>query len=210
LVAADRFVGVDRLGDLKLRSFSAFDQVENKRGCTDFHGSCPLTHVRVAEDDVKPAIAACVGMGLVARIDQRAAIHCVNAHQDTEKIRALRNLKNIRLARCAFRFDTHFSSAGEDLAGDEKWQNTGNDVVPCDVATHQVIIVATVTVPDKVGIVLVKPNFIAGRQLLISPSRAFREDAFAGLILRHDLPKCGAFRGGIFRMRVIVVKTGAV
>ena len=149
-------------------------------------------------------------MGLVARIDQRAAIHRVNTHQDTEKIRALRNLKNIRLTRSAFRFDTHFSSASEDLASDEKRQNTGDDVVPCDVATHEVIIVATVTVPDKVGIVFVKPNFIVGRQLLISSARAFREDAFAGLILRHDLPKRGAFRSGIFRMRVIVVKTGAV
>src|SRR4029450_10684304 len=113
--------------DIALRSSSAFDQIENKRGCTDFHGACPFAHVRVAEDYVKPAIAACVGMGLVARIDQRAAIHCVDTHQDTEKIRALRNLKNIKLTRSAFRFDTHFSSAGEDLAGDEERQNTGDD-----------------------------------------------------------------------------------
>src|SRR4030095_8891636 len=112
--------------------------------------------------------AACVGMGLGARINQRAAIHCVNTHQDAEKIRALRNLKNIRLTRSAFRFDTHFSSACEDWAGDEERQNTGDDTIPCDVAAHQVIIVAAVTVPDKVGIVLVKPNFITGRQLMMS------------------------------------------
>src|SRR4029453_5921109 len=105
---------------------------------------------------------------------------------------------------------THVSSAGEDLAGGEERQNTGDDTIPCDVAAHQVIIVAAVTVPDKVGIVLVKPNFITGRQLLISSARALREDAFTGLILRHDLPKRGAFRGGIFRMRVIIVKTGSV
>ena len=64
--------------------------------------------------------------------------------------------------------------------------------------------------PNKVGVVFVKPNFIARRQLLISTSRALCENSFACLILRRDLPKSGAFWGGIFGMRVDVVETGTV
>ena len=63
---------------------------------------------------------------------------------------------------------------------------------------------------DKVGVVFVKTNFLAGRQLLISASRALGENAFAGLFLRDNLPEGRAFWRGIFRMRMVVVKTGTV
>ena len=149
-------------------------------------------------------------MRLVARIDQRTTIHGVNTYQHTEKIRALRNLKNTRLARRALRFDAHLSCAGEDLACDEKRQNAGDDAVPCDPAAHQVIIVTAVTVPDKVAVVLVKTDFVAGRQFLVSTPRAFGQDALAGLVLCHDLPERRAFRSRIFRMRVVVVESGAI
>ena len=69
---------------------------------------------------------------------------------------------------------------------------------------------ATVTVAGKIGVVLVKPNFVAGRQFLISAPRALRQDALARFVLCHDLPKRRAFRRGIFRMCVIVVKPRAV
>src|SRR5260370_4594649 len=36
LVAADRFVGVDRLSDFELRRFSAFDQAKHERSRPDF------------------------------------------------------------------------------------------------------------------------------------------------------------------------------
>ena len=68
----------------------------------------------------------------------------------------------------------------------------------------------TVTVAEKIRVVLVKPDLVAGRQFQIPAARAFRQDAFAGFILRHDLPKRRAFRRRIFRVRVIVVKPGAV
>ena len=69
---------------------------------------------------------------------------------------------------------------------------------------------ATVTVPRKVRIVLVKPDFVPVRQLLISAPGALRKNALARFVLCNDLLKRCALRRGIFRVRVIVVKPGAV
>src|SRR5437870_7813251 len=149
-------------------------------------------------------------MRLVTRVDEGPPIHRVDAHHYAEKIGALRDLIDSRIALTALRFDAHLPGAGENLAGDEKRQNARNDSVPCDIAAHQAIVVTTVTVPGKVGIVLVKPNFVAGRQVLISAPRALREDTLARLVLCNDLVKSCALRRGIFRVRVIVVKPGAV
>src|SRR5205807_5933121 len=55
-----------------------------------------------------------------------------------------------------------------------------------------------------------KANFLPIRQLQISATRTFRENSFARFILRDDLAERRAFWRGIFRMRMIVVKTRAV
>src|SRR5438270_3334707 len=149
-------------------------------------------------------------MRLVTRVDQRAPIHRVDAHNDTEKICPLANLINARLALTTLGFDAHFPRAGEDLSSDEKRQNTGDDLVPRDIASHQVIVVATVTVSGKVGIVLVEANFVIGWQLLISPACALRQDALTRLVLCDYLAKRCALWCGIFRVRVIIVEAGAV
>ena len=67
-----------------------------------------------------------------------------------------------------------------------------------------------VAVAGKIAVVLVKPNLVSGRQFFVPTPRAFRENALASFILRHDLAKGCAFGRRIFRVRVIVVKPGAV
>src|SRR5205814_9021749 len=69
---------------------------------------------------------------------------------------------------------------------------------------------AAVTMPKKISVVLVKTDFVARRQFLVSPPRALRENTFAGLVLGDDLPERRAFGSGIFRMCEVVVKTGAI
>src|SRR5204862_6817744 len=101
-------------------------------------------------------------MRLVTRIDQRAPIHRVDAHDNTEKISTLRDLINAQFALPAFYVHTHFARLRENLSRDEKRQDTGDNLVPGDIATHQVIIVATVTVPGEIGVVFVEPNFVPG------------------------------------------------
>ena len=83
------------------------DQIENKRGSPDLHGRGPFAHIRVAEDDVKPAITASVNVRFVPRVDQWPAIHRVNAHQHAEKICPLRDLISPRLTRRTLRFVGH-------------------------------------------------------------------------------------------------------
>ena len=54
------------------------------------------------------------------------------------------------------------------------------------------------------------PNLVSGRQFFVPTPRAVRENALASFILRRDLAKGCAFGRRIFRVRVIVVKPGAV
>ena len=89
LIAANGFVGVHRLRNFQLRRFSALDQIQNERSSPKLHHSGPFAHVGIAEDDVKAAVTAGVHMRLVACIDQRTAIHRVDAHHHAEKISAL-------------------------------------------------------------------------------------------------------------------------
>ena len=159
---------------------------------------------------MEPAITARVHVRLVTRVNQRAAIHCIDAHNHTEKISTLRDLIDAGLALRALGFDTHLASACGNLTSNEERQHSSDDLVPRDIASHQIIVVATVTVPCKISIIFVKPDFKSRRQLLISTSRALRQDAFACLVLCHDFPKSSAFRRRIFRVCVIVVKARAV
>jgi hypothetical protein len=65
-------------------------------------------------------------------------------------------------------------------------------------------------VPNKVGVILVETNLLPFRQLEISPPRTLGQYALAGFVLPDNLPKGSAFRRGIFRMRVVVVKARTV
>src|SRR5438046_493173 len=159
---------------------------------------------------MKPAIPARVHMGLITRVYQRSPVHRVDAHDYTEKIGALRDLIIARLALPALRLYTHFAGAGKNLSSNKKRQNTGDDLVPRNVATHQVIVVTTVTMPGEVRIVLVEANFVTGRQLLISAPCAFCKNALAGFVLSYDLTKRCALWRGVFRLRVVVIEPCAI
>jgi len=139
------------------------------------------------DPDRMARLAIGIGMGLVARIDQRAAIHRVNTHQDTEKIRALRNLKHTGLTRRALRFNPHLAGAGKNLSRNQKRQSSGDDVVPWDIAPHQVIVVATVAMTEKVGVIFIKPDPFAIRQVRIPASGAFGQNPFARFLLGYNL-----------------------
>src|SRR5436309_14369126 len=101
-------------------------------------------------------------MRLIARVDQRTAIHRVDAYHHAEKIGALRNLIDSRIPLAAFAFNPHFARAGENLASDKKRQDAGNDAIPRDIANHQVIVMATVAVTGKIGVVLIETDLVTG------------------------------------------------
>src|SRR6185369_10438098 len=124
---------------------------------------------------MKPSVATRVYMRFIACIDQRTTIHRIDAYNDAEKIGTLRNLKDSRIPPAAFAFNPHFPGAAKDLASDQKRQNTGNDPIPRNVAGHQVIVMATVAVPGKISVVLIKADLVPGRQFLISAACTFRK-----------------------------------
>ena len=65
-------------------------------------------------------------------------------------------------------------------------------------------------VADEIGVVLVQPHLARFQQAQVPAAGALPEDAFAGLVLRDDFMKCGAFGGAVFRMRVVVVEARAI
>src|SRR6266545_7304200 len=97
-------------------------------------------------------------MRFVTRVDQRAAVHRIDAHNHAEEVRTLRDLIDAGLALRTLGFDAHLARTRENLASYKKRQHSSNNPVPRDIASHQVIVVATVTMPGKVGVVFVKPN----------------------------------------------------
>ncbi len=125
-------------------------------------------------------------MRLIARVHQRASIHRVDADQDAEEIRSLRNLKHTGLTYRALRFNPHLAGAGKNLSRNQKRQSSGDDAVPWDIAPHQVIIVATVAMTEKVGVIFIKPDPFAVRQVRIPASGAFGQNPFARFLLSHN------------------------
>src|SRR5205814_6175235 len=115
-----------------------------------------------------------------------------------------------RIPLAALALNPHFPRAGENLPSDEKRQDAGDNPIPRDIAGHQVIVMATIAVAGKIGVVLVKADLVAVRQFFISAACALCKDALTGLILGTDLlERCALWRR-IFRVRVFVVEPRAV
>ena len=99
-------------------------------------------------------------MWFVAGIHQRPLIHRIDTDQDGKKIGALRDLISPGLSSRALRFDSHLARAGENLPSNKKREDAADDPVPWHVAAHQVIVMATITMTRKVGVVLIKPHHL--------------------------------------------------
>ena len=55
-------------------------------------------------------------MRLIARIDERALVHRIDADERAEEVGPLRDLKHAWLARGALPFHSHLAGAGERFA----------------------------------------------------------------------------------------------
>jgi hypothetical protein len=62
----------------------------------------------------------------------------------------------------------------------------------------------------EIGIILVKTNCLFVRQLLVPAPRTLGQNSFARFVLSYEVVQGGAFRGGIFRMGMIVVEARAI
>jgi len=100
----------------------------------------------VAHDDMEAAITFRIGMRFIASVNQRASIHCIDTYEHGEEIRALGDLIDAGLTGRALRFNTHLARARKNLAGNQKRQHGSDDALPRNIATHQVIVMAPITV----------------------------------------------------------------
>ena len=200
LVAGNGFGGLDGVGEFDFRDEVLFDQFENEGGGADLERGGNFAHVGIAKDHVEAAVPADIGVGLVAGVDDGAAVHCVDGNQDAEKIRALGNLEKAGLAGSLLPFHAHLAGAGVNLPGDEKRDDAGDDAIPRDVAAHEVIVMAAVGVADEIGVVLVEANFAAGiGQLFVAAPGALLDDALAGFVLRDQLAQRASTRASSTR-----------
>ena len=156
---------------------------------------------------MEAAEAGRVGVRLVAGVNQRAAVHRVDADQLGEEIGALGNLEAAR-ATVVLAFPADLARAGVELARDEEGRHGVDEALPRDDAGDEVIVVAAVAVAAEVGVVLVELD--RARAAARDLPRAFLEQALAGLVLRDDVHERGAFGRGVFGVRVVVVEARAV
>ena len=140
---------------------------------------------------MKAAIKLAVGVWLVAGVDDRTALHGVHALEFGEEIAALRDLKPWT-NELVFFFPTELASAADDLARHEERDHRRAQHVPREFARHQVVLMATVAVAAKVGVVLIEQDWIV--RVLVDVFDARHEERVASVILLEKLEQVAAFR----------------
>ena len=156
---------------------------------------------------MEAAETARVGMRLVARVDERAAVHRVDADQLGKEIGALRNLEAARAA-VVLALPADLARARVELARDEERRHRLHEPIPRNHARDEVIVVAAVGMAAEIGIVLVELHRAAA-----APghhARALLKEPFARLVLRDEIDQRGAFGRRVFGVGVVVVKARAV
>ena len=185
------------------------EHAQHHGGRADLDERRVLAHVRVADDDVQPAIALGIGVRFVPGVDDRAAARRRRRHPFPDVLGPLRD----RVDRPPGRLQ-HLARAGEDLAGDEERdQDLGvvGEVVP---PAGQVVLVAPVAVAGRVGVVLEQvdraPDALFTKALL-GRHEELLEDPFPGLVVDDEVVEGVALGRGVLGMRSDVeVETGAV
>src|SRR3954471_5753880 len=109
---------------------------------------------------MKSPVLRWVRVRLITRIHERSFVHRIDAHEHAEEIRALRDLVNPWLTSRALGFDPELARSGKNLARDEKRDHTRHDLIPRHITSHQVVVVAAITVTDKIRVVFVEANLL--------------------------------------------------
>ena len=132
----------DRVGQLDRRHRPAgLDHRQHQRGGAELEVGGDLGQVRVADDDVQPAVLVGVGVRLVAGVDDAALEGRLQADLDLDVVRALAELEALGLAG---RPDADPAGAGEHLTGGEERGQPGDDRRERGVPAAQVVLVGAV------------------------------------------------------------------
>jgi hypothetical protein len=150
-----------------------------------------------------------IGMRLGPRVDDASRGRGGGRRFFMNMLRALRN-KILGLPRDL----QNFSGAGINLPGDEEGNQLLRHLPKIDVPAHEVVLMTTVRIAERVGVVLENVDF-AGQPLFaqsfLCGGQTSLEQAFACLVVHDKVEDVVAFRGRIFGMAAgILIKTRPV
>ena len=146
-------------------------------------------------------------MRLVARVDEGPPLHRIDALQLAEKVAALRNLK-ARRKKLILGLDCELARAGKNLPGHQERLDALRQCFPGERTGQKIVFVAAVAVAAEVGIVFVQADGDAA--LLGEMVGASDQNTLARAVVRDQFVERAAFRGAVFRVRMVVVKPRTV
>ena len=165
-----------------------------------------LAEVRVADDDVQPAVLVGVGVRLVAGVDDAPLERGLQADLDLDVVAALGEL----VARLvAGRSAPDPSGTGDDLPGDEERGEPGHDRRERGLAGHEVVLVGAVAGALAVDVVLVELHARGARDGG-RPHRGLLHDPLPRLVPDDDVARGEDLGGGELGVGVVDVEPGAV
>src|SRR5581483_6419386 len=198
-VVADLADRADRVVEREVAERHArFDHLQHQRRGADLQHGRGLGHVRVTDDDVQAAVFLGVGVRLVAGVDDRAASGGGARHAFPDVLGPLAQAEGRGL-----RGLQHFACATDQLAGNEERQQHVGNAGKFTGADDQIILVATVGIARRVGVVLEQVDVAAyalvGEALLGVDQQVF-QDAFAGTVVGDQLDQAVALGGRVLRV----------
>ena len=210
-VVADLPDGADRVLQRHVPEHDALvlEHAQHHRGGAHLEEGGVLAHVGVAHDDVQPAVALGVGVGLVAGVDDRTAAGGRRRHALPDVLGPLGQAVHRAPGRLQ-----HLACAGVDLAGHEERDEHVGVVGQVVAPAGQVVLVAAVAVAGRVRVVLEQVDDAADALLpeaLLGGAEELLEDALAGLVVHDEVVDGVALGRRVLGMRTDVeVQTGAV
>src|SRR5215469_3507832 len=114
-----------------------------------------------------------IRMRLISRVHDGSPVHRVDAHQYTEEIGPLRNLKHSGLTGRPLSLNPEFTRSRKDLPGNQKRNYIRYQAVPRNRPAHDVVIVTSVAMAYEVGVILVEPDLALWSDLPVPPAYAF-------------------------------------
>ena len=185
------------------------DHAQHQVGRADLQQHRRLGHVRVADDDVQPAVTLGVRVRLVTGVDDRPGTGGGRADALPDVLGALAHAVHRAPRRLQ-----HLAGTTEQLPRDEERNEDVRQPGELPVPGHQIVLVTAVGVAGRVGVVLEEID-VARDSLLVQAAFGVDEQAFenalARLVVGDQLGHVVAFGSCVFRMRSHVeVETGAV
>jgi hypothetical protein len=198
------------IGHRKVGQVLVLDHLQDDRGGPELQVGRHLAHVGVADDHVEPPVLVGIGVGLVARVDDRSLERRLQAHFGLEEVRPLAELVAMAVPVVRRCLPSQLAGPRVDLPGDQERGQVPHDDAERRAPIDQEVLVGTVRVPLAVAVVLVDRDALAWRKDVVELGQRSLEHALPCLVVDDQLARAGALRRGVLRVRVVHVIPSAV